>query len=67
MARVQDEDIINQIKKILSKESDPIVGYSNSTPITKKQLIKRIDAAEKRIADGEFTGQEELEKDAANW
>jgi hypothetical protein len=43
------------------------VGYSNGIPITKKQLIKRIDAAEKRIAKGEFTSQEDLEREAANW
>ncbi|MDH5367261.1 MAG: hypothetical protein OEW67_09760 [Cyclobacteriaceae bacterium] len=68
IAKVQDVEIINQIKRILGKMNDPIVGYStNDTPITRKQLIKRIDAAEKRIARGEFTTQEDLEKEAANW
>lgn len=68
LARVQDAEIINQIKQILSKMNDPIVGYStNGTPFTKKQFIKRIDAAEKRIVRGEFTTQEDLEKESANW
>ena len=67
LARVQDAEIISQIKRILEKVNDPIVGYSNGTPITKKQLIKRIDAAEKRIAKGEFTSQDDLEREAANW
>ena len=67
LARVQDAEIISQIKKILSKMNNPIVGYSNGTPITKKQLINRIEAAEKRIEKGEFISQDDLEKEAANW
>ncbi len=67
LARVQDTEIIIQIKKILSKIDDPIVGYSIGSPIKKKQLIKRINAAEKRIAKGEFISQDDVEKEASNW
>ena len=67
LARVQDVEIISQIKNILSKIDDPIVGYSNGSPITKKQFVKRIDAAEKRIAKGEFISQDDVEKEASNW
>jgi hypothetical protein len=67
LARVQDAEIIDQIKKILNKMNNPIVGYSNGTPITKKELITRIDAAEYRIAKGDFISQEDLEKEANNW
>ena len=67
LARVQDAEIISQIKRILGKVNDPIVGYSNGTPITKKQLIKRIDEAEKRIAKGKFTSHGDVEREAANW
>ena len=67
LARVQDTEIIIQIKKILSNIDDPIVGYSIGSPITKKQLIKRINAAEKRIAKGKFISQDDVEKEASNW
>ena len=67
LARVQDAEIIDQIKKILSRMNNPIVGYSNGTPITKKELISRIDAAESRITKGDFVSQEDLEKEAENW
>ncbi len=67
LVSVQDEEIIGQIKQILTKINNPIVGYSNEESITKKELISRIEAAEKRIAKGEFISQEDLEKEAANW
>ncbi len=67
LAKVQDEEVISQVKKILVKIDNPIVGYSNGKPISKKQFIKRIEAAEKRIESGDFTTQEDVEKEAANW
>ncbi|MFY0602267.1 MAG: hypothetical protein JXR03_21520 [Cyclobacteriaceae bacterium] len=67
LARVQDAEIISQIKKVLVKKDNPIVGYSNGSPITKKQFVKRVEAAEKRIENGEFISHDDVEKEAANW
>ena len=39
----------------------------DGAPVTKKQLIKRIEEADTRIDSGEYITQEELEKEAQNW
>jgi hypothetical protein len=68
LARIQDIHIIEQIKQLLKQKNNPVVGYEiNGNPITRKQLIKRIEEAEKRIDNGEFVTQEDLEKESENW
>ncbi len=67
LTKIQDVQVIEQIKQLL-KRDNPVVGYAvNGNPITREQLIKRIAAAEKRMDNGEFITQEELEKEAKNW
>lgn len=67
LARIQDIQIIEQIKQLLNQKN-PVVGYEiNGDPITRKQLIKRIEAAEKRIDGGEYITQEDIEKESQNW
>jgi hypothetical protein len=68
LARIQDIHIIEQIKQLLKQKNNPVVGYEiNGNPITRKQLIKRIEEAEKRIDSGEFITQEDLEKESESW
>lgn len=68
LARLQDIRIIEQIKQLLKQKNNPVVGYEiNGDPITRKQLVKRIEEAEKRIDNGEYTTQKDLEKEAENW
>ena len=68
LARVQDIQIIEQIKQLLKKKNNPVVGYEiNGEPITRKQLIKRIEEADERINSGEYTSHEDLEKESENW
>ncbi len=68
LARIQDIHIIEQIKQLLKQKNNPVVGYEiNGDPITRKQLIKRIEEAEKRIDNGEYVTQEDLEKESENW
>jgi len=68
LARIQDIRIIEQIKQLLKKKNNPIVGYEiDGAPITRKQLIKKIDEAENRIDNGEYISQEDLEKESENW
>lgn len=67
LARIQDVSIIEKIKQLL-KKNNPVVGYgTNGVPITGKQLIQRIEKAEQRIDKGEFTSQEDLEKESEDW
>jgi hypothetical protein len=67
LAKVQDVGIINQVKKILERRNNSVIGYSNGSPINRKQFIERIEAAEKRIENGESISHEDVVKDAANW
>lgn len=67
LAKIQDIQIIEQIKQLL-RQKNPVVGYEiNGDPITRKQLIKRIEEAEKRIDGGEYITQEDLEKESQSW
>jgi len=67
VAKIQDSSIIEQIKNLL-KQNNPVVGYTMiGEPITRKQLIMQIEAAEKRMDKGEYTSQEDLEKESESW
>jgi hypothetical protein len=68
LARIQDVYIIEQIKQLLKQKDNPVVGYDiKGGSISRKQLIKRIEEAETRINNGEYTTQEDLEKESENW
>ena len=68
LAGIQDIRIIEQIKELLRRKNDPVVGFGiEGDPITRKQLVKRIEEAEKRIDSGEYTTQEDLEKESEGW
>lgn len=69
LARVQDVQIIKQIKQLLlQQKKNPTTGYDISgNPITRKQLIARIEKADNRIDNGEYITQEDLEKESENW
>jgi hypothetical protein len=68
LTRVQDIHIIEQIKELLKQKNNPIVGFEiDGNPITRKQLIKRIEEAETRIDNGEYITQQDLEKESENW
>ncbi|HNS30897.1 MAG: hypothetical protein UZ12_BCD005002471 [Bacteroidetes bacterium OLB12] len=68
LTRIQDIHIIEQIKGLLKQKSNPVVGYEiTGAPITRTQLIKQIEEAERRIDNGEYVTQEDLEKESENW
>ena len=68
LARLQDTRIIQQIKDILSSQSEPIAGYKpTGEPITKSELIARAEASNKAIKEGRLTSIEDLEKESENW
>lgn len=63
---VTNESLIEKIDKMLEREM--IVGYTvEGTPLTKAAYDKRLARAEKQIAAGKFSTQEDLEKEAENW
>ena len=68
LARVQDKKIIAEIKEILQKDKNPIIGYDvHGRPITKKDYIKNINKAREEIKSGNYITQEELEKHSEDW
>ena len=68
LTQIEDIDIIEQVRELLNQKGNQVVGYGiNGTPITRKQLIRRIEEAEERIDNGEYITQEDLEKESQNW
>jgi hypothetical protein len=68
LTKVRDVNVIRQLKKILEKENDSVIGYRvTGEAITRKQLEKNVQDAEKRIEAGQFTSQEDLEREAESW
>lgn len=68
LAKLEDVKIIQQIKDIISSQSDPIVGYKpGGKPITKSELIARAKASNKAIKEGRVISIEDLEKESENW
>lgn len=68
LTKLEDIKIIQQIKDILSSQSEPVAGYKpNGEPITKSELIARAKASNKAIEEGRVTSIEDLEKESENW
>ena len=58
---------VYNLMKVHMEENTP-VGYNiKGEPISAHQLKIRVKAAQARMDKGEFTSQEELEKEAASW
>ena len=63
---VNNGPLLEKIEKMLEKEM--VVGYTvEGKPLTKAAYDKRLAKAEKQIAAGKYTTQEDLEKESANW
>ena len=63
---VSAASLLEKINKLLEKEM--AVGYTvEGQPLTKELYDARLLAAEKQIRSGEYTTQEDLEKEADSW
>lgn len=68
LTRLQDTKIIQQIKELLSSQSEPLAGYKpTGESITKSELIARAKASNKDIEDGRLISIDDLEKESKNW
>lgn len=68
LLRVQDAQIIEQVKNLLDKENNPIVGYSTKgEPITRKELVHLIEESEEEYTTGKYQTIEQLKKEAESW
>lgn len=66
LLKVRSESLITQMERLLEKEM--IVGYTTAgKPLTLKQYNDRLAEAEKQVAQGKVTSQEDLEKESEQW
>ena len=63
---VSKVSLLEKIDKLLEEEM--IVGYTvDGKPLTKKDYDLRLQVGEHQLNKGEYTSQEELEKESENW
>lgn len=63
---VSKASLLEKINTLLDKEM--IVGYTTGgDPLTKESYNLRLQTAEKQLLSGEYTTQEDLEKESENW
>lgn len=63
---VSKASLLEKINSILDEEM--IVGYTvGGKPLTKKEYNDRLLVAEQQIQEGNYTTQDDLEKEVENW
>jgi hypothetical protein len=63
---VSKTSLLEKISTILDEEM--IVGYTtDGSPLTTQQYNERLLVAEKQIESGDYSTQEDLEKEIENW
>ncbi len=63
---VSKTSLLDKVNNLLDQEM--IVGYTvEGEPLTKQSYNIRLQIAEKQILSGEYTTQEDLEKESENW
>lgn len=69
MQKIMNVSKVSLLEKIdLLLEKEMIVGYTiEGKPLTRELYNKRLQVAEKQLESGQFTSQEDLEKESENW
>ena len=64
-----DETFLKMVHAMSKEYENPEIAgyYVDGTPITTKDLKKRVKAASSRVKAGDYFTQEEVEKDIENW
>lgn len=64
-----DERLLNVVRAVVESycENDVVAFTVEGKPLTKKQYDQELIDAEAEIERGEFTTQEDLEKEAESW
>lgn len=65
LLQTQKESILARIKEVF--EQDIVAYTADGQPLTKSAYKKELIDSESEIARGEFTSQEDLEKESENW
>ncbi len=68
LLRIRDSQVIEQVRELLKKENNPVVGYeADGSAITQQDFIKKIEQAEKEHAQRNYQTIDELEKESQGW
>lgn len=67
LMKVQDIKMITQLKTILHNRDQVVAYETDGQPITESQMRSDILEAKERIKSGQYTTQEDLEREAENW
>lgn len=64
-----DERLLNVVKAVVEsyRENDVVAFNLEGRPLTQKEYKQELLDAENEITRGEFTTQEDLEKESENW
>lgn len=67
-----DEATLNKVEEVraaydTASDEEIVAVTVQGQPLTKKQYIARIDEARAQFKRGEYTSQEDLEKEMLNW
>ena len=69
IGKSEDDRLLSMVYAMLEAyDNVDIVGYDfDGNPISKEQLQEDVIAASKRVKDGNYISQEEMEKRVSNW
>lgn len=68
LLRVRDARVIEQVRELLKKENNPVVGFeADGKPITHQDFIRKIEKSEAEYGQGNFLRIEALEKESEKW
>ena len=68
LLRIRDARVIEQVRELLKKENNPVIGYeADGRPITQQDFIKKIEQAEKEYGQGNYQTIGDLEKESESW
>lgn len=68
LLQISDISIIEQIRDLLKKAHNPVVGYNaKGKAITQQDFIQQIEEAENEYRSGKYQTPDELEKESETW
>lgn len=68
LLQIRDTRVIEQVRELLKKENNPVVGYqADGRPITQQDFIRKIEQAEQEHESGNYQTIEELGKESEAW
>ncbi len=68
LLHVDDSTVINKVREILDNSESNTIGYElTGQPISKRDLLKKIEVAEKEFKEGKYQTIDEVGKESEGW